>query len=162
MSADQLYTIAQDLLEAVVDVYATAGVSLPDRQVVVEGLPAWDCESVMVSLRRVFRGLPNIQSAQQTLLCAGVRTAEYHISIIRCASTPDDDGNPPTPTTIQGFSKPILTDAWVLVSGLQTAALDGDLGIACDSILIGDLAVVGPEGAFGGVDLVIQWQLGAG
>lgn len=155
-----IWDIATGLLDAVVDLYAAEGIDLPERRVVVEGIPAFDCVSVIVSLRRVFRGLPNVSFGEQTLACAGIRTAEFHILILRCASAPDDDGNPPAVNVIQSFSEPIYTDAWVLTAGMQLAALNGSLGAACDDISIGELAVIGPEGAIGGVDLTVLWQLG--
>lgn len=150
-----IFDIATTLLDSVVAIYADASVPLPTRQCVVEGTPAWDCEMVVVYLRRTYP-----RYAELPLRCSGLRSAELHISIIRCASTPQDDGTPPTCATIESFSSLILTDAWLLPAGLSETSFNGGLGFPCDGIEIGDLIVNGPDGGFGGVDLTINYQLG--
>lgn len=162
-SVDQVWTIANTLLSTVVSQYAAAGVSLPSRQYVADGGEvALDCELVAVALSRVYRGVPGValDAAASTLRCASVRAAEYHVWIVRCASTPQESGDPPSTTSIESYAEPMMTDAWLLPSSLTEAALDGSLGFSCDDVFIGQLVVAGPEGAHVGVDLTVQVALG--
>lgn len=128
---------------------------------IADGLVVHNCESVVVSLGRVYRGTSNRPTDLITSQrCVGVRTAEYHIWIVRCASTPDDSGNPPSTTLIESFAEPLYTDMWVLPWGLTIAALDGSLGFSCDDILISTITMQRQQGAYAGVELLVEYQLG--
>jgi len=160
LPATHVWGIATLLRDQVIDIYSDAGLSLPGRRYVSEGAVAIDCELMAVELRRVFRGLP-LQENVGDLRCIGLRTAEFHIFIFRCASVPQDSGAPPSTGTIESFAQPIYTDAWVLPSELQYRVSSGTYGFpGCENILVGNLDIVGPEGGFGGVDLTVEWQLG--
>lgn len=148
-----IFDIAKEILNEVVALYAAEGLALPARRAVTEGEFAWDCESVLFRLARTFPGTPNAPDLDP---CVSARTAEYHLSIIRCASSPDEEGVPPKPTIIESFSLPILTDAWFLPRALRMSPLF----TPCDEFYVGELVVVGPEGGFGGVDLTIHRLLG--
>lgn len=156
-----VFDIAQDILAAVVTGYAANSISLPSRRYVADGGEvALDCELVAVALGRVFRGSPN--SPADSFIpqrCVGIRTAEFHVWIVRCASAPQDSGDPPSTATIESFSELMMTDAWFLPYALAQSVGAGNLG-SCDEMFIGDLTVQGPQGAFVGVDLIVQHQLG--
>lgn len=160
--ADTVYLNAQLLLDAVVEGYGEAGITLPERQLVADGHPiAHDCELVVVSLSRTYRGTPaGITPPVQPQRCMSLRTAEYHVWIVRCTSSPQDSGDAPTVSTVQSFAAPILTDAWLLPYVIQTAALEGSLGAPCDNILVAQLTGLTPSGGFGGSDLIVEYQLG--
>lgn len=160
LAVTHIWDIANDLLTNVIDIYSDGGLSLPGRRYISEGTVAFDCELVAVELRRVYRGLPGQEGVIGPSLCSGTRTAEIHVWIVRCTSVPQDNGDPPTEASIEQFAQPIYIDAWFLPTQLQYRAADGSLGAACSDILIGNLNVLSPSGAFGGVDLQIDWQLG--
>lgn len=162
-AVDHVFTIAERIRDTVVAIYADAGVGLPARQYVSDGGEiAFDCELLAVGLEQVYRGAPNFASPiLVSQRCASLRTAEFHVWIVRCASVPQDDGSPPSTTSIESFALPLYTDVWLLPSGLTQAALDGDLGSSCDDVLVGNLLVKGPEGAYVGVDLSLSFLLGS-
>lgn len=161
-AADTVFLIAQSILDAVVGGYEEAGVPLPSRQVIADGHPiAHDCELVAVSLSRTYRGTASTVIAPTVpQRCFSLRTAEYHVWIVRCTSKPQENGEPPAAATITSFAQPILTDAWLLPYVLQTAALSDNLAAPCDDITVGQLTGLNPQGGFGGSDLIVEFQLG--
>lgn len=161
LPSNHIFVTAAEILDAVVDLYADESIPLPARQLVTEGELAWDCDLVGVELRRVYRGQPGFEDPSP-ISCAGLRTAEFHVWIVRCAAPMHKDGSPPTVAAIQTVAEEVMTDAWLLPTGLVTAINDPDhpLSLPCASTVVGPLNIQGPEGGFVGVDLLIQWQLG--
>lgn len=158
MPNDFLYTVANQALEAVVDRFATEGITLPDRQYVTGGLVALDCEQVVVEVVRVYTGTPGAELSDP-VSCAVPRSAEMRIWIVRCVPIFKDNGDPPTQSELDASGEELLTDGWVLVWGLLQEYRDGNFLSQCDKLVIGNLAAVGPEGGFGGWALTIQADL---
>lgn len=156
-----IFDVATTLRDTVETLYLNEGISLPTRRYISDGAVAWDCELMAVELTAVFRGPPLSPVENFTQRCMGVRTARFNVWIVRCASTPNEDGSPPATHRIEALADDIYTDAWFLPTQLAQAAMDGTLGIPCDDLVIGELEIVGPEGGFGGVRQPVEWQLGA-
>jgi hypothetical protein len=165
VAATHLFDIAGVLKTEVIDIYALAGIGLPDRQVITEGGVAWDCELLGIELRQVRRGNPGPEADASrgvplTPLCVSHRSAEFHIWIVRCVPAPSDSGDPPSVTDIEAAAQDIYTDAWLLPSGIQEAAAAGSLGAPCSGVFVGPAIIVGPQGGFVAVDLLVEYALG--
>lgn len=161
------FTFAQDLIAALVSAYAAVPLPLPSRRYISEGQIAIDCEQVVVEPIRSYRGTVNrVTDTTVPQRCFSLRTAEFRIWIIRCTSTPVDIGNGevrmPNPDEIEAFSEPIITDLFFMPYSLQVAAVNGDLGVGCDDLLFQQANVHPPSGGYGGVNLIVEYQLGNG
>lgn len=159
---NQLYDLASDLLQAIVDYYAEYAVPLPGRRYVSGAQPAFDCEQVTVEMVRVFPGLPGVgETAQGNILgCAFVRTVEWQVSIIRCAPTPKEKGEFPSEDELEGFGHSVLRDAWMLMFASIRGKSQGLYGSECQNFRIQQLGPINPQGGFGGAAVLIQMEVG--
>jgi len=161
MAADpaNVFTLASAIRDEVIALYAAASLPLPARRLVSEGFPAWDsCEQLIVELRRVVRG--NVPTEDLSPInCAGVRFAELHVWIIRCAAPMNQDGSPPAVAAIETVAETLYTDAWFLPTSLAESVSSGTLATPCHDVVVGPLRIQGPEGGYVGVDLTVLWQL---
>jgi len=114
-----ILNMAPQLLEAVVGIFAQANVPLPQRQYWMTGRPAEDCEQVVVSLLQVYLGTPGDQ-ATTPRQCSDPRSAVYNISITREVPVSQQNGNPPTPASLQAASEWAAVDAWLLIDNLKS------------------------------------------
>lgn len=153
LDPSRLYDLAADLLDSVVarmeDVYQdyTPAIVLPERQYVHAGEVAWDCESVVVSGMSLTHAFPG--EAGANLVCSPPRHVALDVWIIRCVPTLDDNGNPPSVQALDDAARITLTDMWVL-SYILWAFRDDWKG-TCQSLLLGPVEVVGPEGGYSAV-----------
>ena len=99
---DEFYLVKlmDKALDAVVNVYENAGVSLPPRRLWVMAGVAADCEQLTISLIQAYHGTPGEQIGTPTR-CDGARTYTIAIKVLRCIPTIEDDGSAPTPNQIQ-------------------------------------------------------------
>lgn len=154
-----IFDAAVVIKNTVIDIYADNSVSLPARRLVAEGAVAWDCEQLAIEFRRNFRGIPGIEDLSPDN-CAGVRAAEFHVWVIRCASPMKEDGSPPSVTAMETVAEAMMTDAWLLPWGLQDRIGSGEIPtLACEEVIVGPLVPQGPEGGYVGVDLTLFWQV---
>lgn len=152
-AADRWWLVANQLVTSIEDGFTTAGVDLPDRRLVVPGLPAWDCELLAVQLERQFSYSGNLAAevVEPMERSAGfaLRGALFAITLLRCMPTVDDDGNPPPVADEEAAAQQVLTDSQLLLNVLVAAVRAGDLG-GCSSIAFVEWANVGPDGGLGG------------
>lgn len=152
--AERWADVADDVLDAVIGGYASAGVDLPERQLVVPGTPVWDCELLAVHVERQFGYSGTIASEviEPLTEAAGwvMRGAIVAVHLIRCVPTFDDDnGTPPTVTAEAAAARAILTDSQLLVNVLADAVRDGDIG-TCNSVAFQEWQSLTPSGGLGG------------
>lgn len=153
---DRVYTLAAELLAAVVDAAADHTpdpIVLPERRFVSNGEVAFDCPQVAVQTPRVFRGLAG-QPFSDVVRAGDVFTAEYTIWLTRKVPTFDQQGNPPSGDKIQQSAQTILDDGWLLTIGLLPKLKV--VAESCMSLAIGDCVGVGPEGGHGGWQLTVH------
>lgn len=147
-----LYDVAVQLQQTIIDCYDENSITLPSRHVISEGpRPAHDCEALNIALvlnAPTYRG-------QQTVPCFNLREATFSISIVRCTSTPHDDGSAPTPEEMAAFSSAIYTDAFLLPFCISEISLN-----PCSNLTIGPLTTLDPSGGLGGVVMPVTWVLG--
>lgn len=158
MANTLLYDVAAALLDAIVDHFTTEGVSLPTRRIVAEGEVAWDCEQVAVRLVRTYPGLPGQEGADpRGIRCAQPRAAQFGVSIIRCVAEMDKQGNPPAADDVTASAQALLVDAFLMPIAVQSAVVSEPSAIGrCDSVLIGSVSTVGPQGLFGGYEMLVD------
>lgn len=156
-----LFSLGQQILTVVEDYYATLGVTLPDRRLVLPGLPAWDCEMVGVQIDRLFRHTGNIaqQDTDPVHFTGGLALpgAVIAVWVIRCVPTPTDTGDPPSVADEEDAALSILSDATHVMAALDHAVATGEIG-GCSSALFEDWSYLGPQGGLGGG--VTRFRLG--
>jgi hypothetical protein len=102
------------ILERVQHGFEENGVSLPDRQYWQAGIPAADCEQLVVSFSQAYIGPPG-DEANEPQRCNSPRTAQVDIQILRCAPAPGKNGKPPTAESLQNFGRLQTIDAYTLL-----------------------------------------------
>ncbi len=113
--ARSIVTMMDKILERVQTGFAEAGVELPERRYWTLGLPAADCEQLVVSFNQAYIGPPG-DEASEPQRCDAPRTAQIDIQVLRCIPTPTGSrGRAPTASAIQGASEAQAIDAWVLL-----------------------------------------------
>lgn len=158
LDTPHVYDIASDLLTSVVDRLTAAGITVPDRQYAHAGLVAWDCESVVVTVRELIHAFPGGSGAlnapggsTQLLVCSPPRHVHMEAWIIRCVPVPSDNGDPPSAAALDASAEIVLADVWSLAYVLWAGYQAEEWGGRCASVMLGAVEVVGPEGGYVGV-----------
>jgi hypothetical protein len=153
---------AKALLDAVVGGYETAGVDLPERQLVALGLPAWDCEQLTVSIERIYAhgGDVNIEAPTVTHAHPGflMRAAVMSVLLLRCVPTSDDSGTPPAAEDEQAGALAVYADQQLVENAIIDAYNAGrgrSPGTLRDSIVV--RVREGPVFEVGSADPVALW-----
>ena len=148
-----LYDMATEVLDRVYGVFASAGVSLPDRRYVHVGAIAHDCEQVVATFRQAYIGPPGDEAATPQR-CDGPRSAALEVHVIRCVPGPTARGGAPSVADMNESARTQLVDAWLLLdaaSALDTWGMPsmGGLGV------IATVEAGEPQGKFQAVVLNI-------
>lgn len=113
--ARSLVNLLDGTLARVQNIYATAGIALPDRQYWTLATPAWDCEQLVVSFVQAYFGPPG-DEATRPQPCDGVRSAAMTVQVVRCIPTGGKRGTGvPTAESIQAMSEQLAIDAYLLL-----------------------------------------------
>lgn len=147
-----IFDLAEALLTAVADRYASIGIALPDKQYVSNGTEAFDCECLTARCLRTYPiSGANLSRADRMLINGfNRREGEFSISLIRCV--PTIEGDPvrfPSESEIEASARELLTDAEELPLSVIAAYQAGDLP-GCGGVTFLGWAAYGPEGGFGG------------
>lgn len=78
---DDVYSAGHQILQTVRDVFNEWGHPLPDREYVIAGTPAFDCEQVTVAFVSLGSGLPD--AAPVPSQCDSPMNATYTIDVVR-------------------------------------------------------------------------------
>jgi len=116
--AKALSSFMEEILQRVVNVYATYNMPLPERRYWVMSDPVMDCEQIVVSFIQMYIGSPG-DEATEPRRCNDPRSATIHISVTRKVPTVGKSGNPPSPTDIQNGSLAQAYDAWLLLESYR-------------------------------------------
>lgn len=159
-ACDQLYGLASDLLTAVEAGLVECGVEVPEHAYLVTHEPAFDCcPGLMVSVARVFPGVVGGEEFTN-LQCGARRVAELVVWLLRCVSSSDEGGEPPSPTVLEEEAHTSLLDADALnVSLLQAFRTGGVLQDPCRNVGVGAIEAITPEGTCAGWKVAIQFEL---
>lgn len=153
-----LWDIATRLRDASEQIFSDAGFPV-ERAYVSDGQVAFEsCDTLAVQFIRSFRGLPGAENITSNL-CAQPRTASFAIWVIRCAGQVQADATVDI-ADIEIAAEQRLVDSWVLQSGLSILAASGDW-CECESVVIGESSITGPQGMLGAVKQLVSIQIGA-
>lgn len=147
---ERVFDAAQQLLAAVVTRH---GGTLPARQYVSAGPPAWDCELVSVHATGggSYDGNLGAVAVEQNQRGAGfaMEQAQFGISIVRCTpAVPDSKGAKPSFPTVEQEEEAaaaLYADVQRVKNALVAAAKAGELP-GCASLVFEGWSVIGPEG----------------
>lgn len=157
MANDRIYTIGNELLNAVNNHFATKNVELPERQYVHYGEVAWDCPSLVASMVGFSTPHNQLGVSEQfpNIVLPGVPFTR-HVSfevwlLLSICAIPGEDGDFPTEEQLDTDGEMMLINGWLLYEALLVGAAAGSvLEGGCQSIDIGECVPVGPDGAMAG------------
>lgn len=143
--AKNLANLMQEVLDRVVAVYASYTMPLPSRQYWTMGIPAVDCEQVVVSFVQMYVGAPG-DEATQPRRCSDPRSATLNVSVSRQVPVVGQNGRPPAADAIENYAEISAYDAWILLeSAAQLDAWEqGSFGLG----VIATVEVQTPEGGY--------------
>lgn len=159
---DRLWLVCNDLLAAVVNHH---GGTLPARQYVAAGAPAWDCELVSAWCDRTAgtEGDP----AQETVTSLpgnaawAMRAGTFVVTIVRCVPPPTVQGEevvPPSVADEEAAAQVLYEDAQRTVNALVSAYRAGELA-SCHGLAMLDWRSLGPDGLLVAGELRVRVRL---
>lgn len=125
---------------------------LPARSYVSHGEPSWDCgDQLTVHLD----GLP----IEQVTKCSTRNRFPFVITLLRCVTSLGPDAEIPTDEVLDEEALGLLADAWVLRNGIAVGRanglLFGTVDSGCDTVSLGDITTLGPEGGLAGWSIAV-------
>lgn len=149
-----LYDLAAGALAIIEAAYAEREVAVPARRYVGDGLPAWDCEQLVVWVEQVPVGRAD-QPELSVDDCLHLRAALLNIDTVRCAPPMSAKGDAPTVAAIDASAQRVLADPMVqfnaLLSAYRAETWSAPKALAFDSWLS-----LGPDGGFVGGRLTVR------
>lgn len=165
---ERIYTVCQALLSAVVDHH---GGTLPARQYVSAGAPAFDCELLATWCERTEGYDGNVAAApgvgMQMSKSAGfaMRVGTFVVTLVRCTPAVPDSKGPkvalPTVAQEEDASETLYGDSQRVLNALVTAHRAGALS-GCHSLMFMEWAPIGPEGGMVAGELRVRIGLVVG
>lgn len=161
---DTIYNLAMQVLGRATSGLATICAIEPIRVYVATGNIAWDdcCDGQLsVNVTRIYGSsrFP-ADSAAEMLQCALPMTAiEMSISMLRCVTAMDEDGNPPTPEVVTAQSRRTLGEARAIWRSVLCFLFENKDTF---SAVVRGQNFLGPEGGFAGSELLITIGLNDG
>ncbi len=164
MGASALYDLMSELLAVCEQALAQTTAGAPDRRYVGHGLPAIDCEQLVVSTYSVAeadvspRTLP-LDRAHRVK--TGTKPLQVLVvSIVRCYPGPtlDKKQQPmlPKAAAIEAASKTLSEDAWQLWNAIRSANRLGAFQGLCSELAMDPITPMQPSGGFAGWTLPIE------
>ena len=140
------------VLERVQNVFQSYNVELPNRRYWTMGMPAIDCEQLVVYFQQLYLGPPGAQVGEPQR-CHVPRSATLTVSIARETPIVSQNGRPPTPERIEAASEILAIDAWVLMETINQLDQWDETGYGIG--VIATLETSAPEGGFQTTNMVI-------
>lgn len=142
-----LKDMLEGILERVENVYKSYNVPLPARRYWTMGLPAIDCEQLVVHFVQAYLGAPGDQASRPNR-CNIVRSASVVISVARELPVVITQGTKaPSFDKIQEASQISAVDAWILLQSLNEFDMWEGEGIFGPGV-IATVESGDPEGGF--------------
>lgn len=150
---DRAYTIAGLVVDAIGDHYDTLSLPLPERRLVVPGLPAYDCPMVAVHVERIFPHDGNLSGEAQPQLegeaAYYLRAVALAVYVLRCVPALNNDGSVPAVELEETAAADILRDPVHLWRSVLEALEAGELP-GCGGVAWLGWESLTPEGLLGG------------
>lgn len=150
--ASDLFTLAENTMQAIVDAFNAANIALPERKYVSNNGVAYDCEQVSVEIGALATG-GAVADQPKSLKTPKVPVATLLVALIRdCQPMSSEDGTPPSVEAIETASDELLADATVLIrTFLKKNAVAG-----CTDLSVQTCVPYGPEGRVAGWVLTLR------
>lgn len=148
----RIYDLANSTLAAVIERWPMTATELPERQYVIVGTPAADCEQVTVAVERTYAHTGDVALEQIVSVSTNVafmRAVALSVGVIRCVPVQDDKGDPPAAAEIDRSAQEITADADAVLECLIVAQTNGELA-GCGSLAFEGWDTYGPEGGLSG------------
>lgn len=129
---------------------ATATLTTPPaRRYVTVGIPAWDCEQLVVFLERSFTGQPGSEVNYSSPQCPIRLSAAFGIELVRCAPEVSEDGTPTSAASMDADALTFMAEMDSLWRGLndQARALARDENL---HVGFSPMVTLGADGAYWG------------
>lgn len=158
---ERAYTLAGAVVTAIGEHYDGLPLALPERRLVVPGLPAYDCPMLAVHVERIYphdgRLVTEASPQLEGEAAFYMRAMTIAVYLLRCVPTLQADGSPPHADVEEAAAADVLRDAVVVQNALVAALDEGDLP-GCAGLAWEGWETITPEGALGGG--VIRFRLG--
>ena len=144
--AKNVANLLQEVLNRVITVFDSFNMPLPSRRYYTFGMPAVDCEQIVVSLIQIYLGTPGDEIGVPRR-CNDPRSATMEIGISRAVPITQQNGQAPLADDIQDAAYVCALDAWVLaesINQLDSWNEDGYPGLG----VIATVNANAPEGGF--------------
>jgi hypothetical protein len=155
--AKNLANFLQEVLDRVINVYDSFNMPLPSRRYYTFGVPAVDCEQVVVSMIQMYIGTPG-DEANEPRRCNDPRSATLNISISRAVPITQANGAAPLADDIQDAAHVCALDAWILMESVNDLDTWGEQGFPGLGV-IATLDANQPEGGFTTTRLTITMAI---
>lgn len=162
----RIFDVCGDLLGAVV---ARHGGTLPDRQYVSAGTPAWDCELLATWCETTsgIDGDPGGEAAQSLRRHAAhaMRAGTFVVTLVRCTpAVPDVVGDEMVLTDVadeESAAQTLYEDAQAILNALVAEEKEGGL-TSCNGLVFQGWSYLGPEGGLVAGELRVRIGLATG
>jgi hypothetical protein len=150
--AFSLSNMMQGVLDRVISLYESYGMPLPTRRYWTMGIPAVDCEQLVVSFVQMYLGAPGDEAATPQR-CHVPRSAVVTVSVVRQIPVIGTSGRTPAGEKIQDYSVWSALDAWILMASVNLLDQweEGGYGPG----VIATLNSVEPQGGYQTINLQI-------
>lgn len=155
--ASNLANFLEEVLSRVTSVYESYGMPLPKRRYWTFATPPVDCEQLVVSFIQMYVGAPG-DEATDPRRCTDPRSATINISVSREVPIAQQNGNPPTPDSIELAAKVSAYDAWILMESINVLDAWGEFG-GYGLGVIGTVDSSPPEGGFQTVRMTLTMAI---
>lgn len=125
---DRVTTLAEAVLAAVVDEFATAEIDLPARRFTTAGVVYYDAEQLSVSLIRMLGVDPEgglAAESSEPLRCLNWLAAQFEVMLLRCAPSivtlPNGTVRAPTAEAMQQHGGQLGRDMMITTRGIVNA-----------------------------------------
>jgi len=166
-AATDLFDLADALLGVCADSLALLPAGTPSRLYVGHGLPAIDCEQLVVSTYQV----PEADTSPRALPLDRMFKEKYSslilpmlvVSVARCYPCVTLDKRQeaifPSVAELSAASNMIYADGWQLWNGIKSAKRAGAFGGLCRELVMDPMLPLQPSGGYAGWTLPIEIQL---
>lgn len=159
MPNDHIYAVALEILATAVDILETEGRVVPPRRFVTFGEIGLDCNLLAVGWQNAYAGIAGQPDQQPEGLGFVQRAATFDLRRLRCVSSLDERGTPPSPDALNAEAEELLTDLWTIYQGFVERKSDRTFLTSCDGFSLGNAIAVGPQGGVGGWSLPMDVQI---
>lgn len=167
-SRDALWSVLGTIRDCAFEGMSSTPAGAPGRSCVVPGEIVWDdctCGMLAVSWRVMGTGaaFPTLDSENPQSNCGPrVMIVQITVAALRCASSPDDNGNSPTCAQLEDDAFQMLSDSVAIRDTVTCCIRELHETFAIADYAIGQTLPAGPEGACVGstLDLLIGFTRG--